>query len=338
MYPCFDRTVPSYNTLRHASAAYSLLEAWDVSRKPEQLEASTRALDYLCSDLIVPMVPEAGEAPFSYLVDAGGEIKLGANGIAIVALAKRIELTGEALHLDLIRPLAEGLLRMQDPETGGFVHVLNFPSLELKEAHRTVYYDGEALFGLLKAYALTDDRRYLDASIRGVEHFIKAEHWRSHDHWLAYGLNELTRYCPDPRYFALGLKNVTRHMKFIEHRITAYPTLLELMMATRAMLDRMADLQIDPCTVDPGFDWHAFDRVLHHRARYSYSGYFFPELAMFFRNPARVCNTFFIRHFSFRVRIDDVQHYISGLAAYHKRFLRPKLEKSLLRSPEPETI
>lgn len=321
-YPCFHRPVPGYNALRHASAAYSLLEAWGMTRQAEHLEAATRALDHLCRELIRPVKSQSGAAPQAYLVDEGAEIKLGGNGVAILAIAKRIELTSEPRHLELIRPLAEGLLRMQDAVSGAFVHVLEFPSQVVKEAHRTVYYDGEAAFGLLKAYELTGDPRYLDAVGRAVEHFIDAKHWRSHDHWLAYAINELTRHAPQPRYFRLGLKNVSRHLGFIRQRITAYPTLLELMMAARAMLDRMASLGLDPATLDPGFDPAAFEQALHHRARHVFSGYFFPELAMFFRHPANISHTFFIRHFSFRVRIDDVQHYISGLVAYHRRYLK----------------
>jgi len=320
-YPCYDRPVPSYNALRHASAAYSLLEAWGMTRQASHLEAATRAIDHLCREMIRPAAVHTGEAPVAYLVDEGAEIKLGGNGVAILAIAKRIELTGEPLNMSLIRPLAEGLLRMQDATTGAFVHVLEFPSLAVKEAHRTVYYDGEAAFGLLKAYELTGERRYLEAAGHAVEYFIQAQHWRSHDHWLAYAINELTRHAPQERYFRLGLKNVSRHLGFIRQRITAYPTLLELMMAASAMLDRMDALGLEPLALDPGFDRQAFEKVIHQRARYLFSGYFFPELAMFFRRPARICNTFFIRHYSFRVRIDDVQHYISGLVAYHRRFL-----------------
>lgn len=333
-YPCFDRPVPSYNALRHASAAYSLLEAWDLTRQAAHLEAATRAIDHLCQVLIQPVAVPAGEAGLAYLVDEGAEIKLGGNGVAILAIAKRIALTGEPRHLALIRPLAEGLLRMQDAATGAFVHVLQFPSLAVKEAHRTVYYDGEAAFGLLKAYGLTGDRRYLEAVGRAVEYFIQAEHWRSHDHWLAYALNELTRHAPQERYFQLGLKNVSRHLGFIRQRITAYPTLLELMMAARDMLDRMDTLGLEPLALDPGFDRRAFEQALHHRARHLYSGYFFPELAMFFRCPARIVNTFFIRHFSFRVRIDDVQHCISGLVAYHQRYLSGSRMPSPSGAPE----
>jgi hypothetical protein len=332
-YPCFDRPVPSYNALRHASAAYSLLEAWDLTRQEAHLEAATRAIDHLCRELVKPVAVQAGEKPVAYLVDEGDEIKLGGNGVAILAIAKRIELTGDPRHLERVRPLAEGLLRMQDAATGAFVHVLSYPSLAVKAAHRTVYYDGEAAFGLLKAHELTGDVRYLEAVGRAVGHFIQAQHWRSHDHWLAYAVNELTRHAPLERYFCLGLKNVSRHLAFIRQRITTYPTLLELMMAATAMLDRMEAQGLEPVLLDPEFERQAFEQALHHRARHLFSGYFFPELAMFFRHPARICNTFFIRHYSFRVRIDDVQHYISGLVAYHKRFLSGS--RNALPSPAP---
>ena len=42
---------------------------------------------------------------------------------------------------------------------------------------------------------------------------------------------------------------------------------------------------------------------------------------MYFRAPSEIAGSFFIRHHGFRIRIDDVEHFISGYCLY-RRFLR----------------
>lgn len=313
--PAFDKPLASYNALRHASSAYALLEGWELTRNPEHLDAADRALDYMCRELIREIRLTDGRA-VSYLVDVGNEIKLGGNAVALLALAKHAKLTGDTGRLPLMESLALGLLAMQDPKTGGFVHVLEYPSLALKEKTRTIYYDGEAAFGLLRLYDLTRDRRWLNAVQQAIDHFIAAEHCKAHDHWLGYCIAEFTRHVPEEKYFRFGIRNVREHLDFVLTRITTYPTLLELMMAAESMFETMRTREDLRGLLERELDTEKFRRALHYRAHYLLNGYFFPELAMFFKAPNKIVGSFFIRHYGFRVRIDDVQHYLSGYVAY----------------------
>lgn len=311
-HPCFDRSIKHYNTLRHASSTYALCEAYELLRSDDLRAAIDRSLRQIAKHLV--KYRSGPGLASAFLMDSGNEIKLGGNAVAILACCKFFEVTGDKTVLELAHLLGAGILSMQRTD-GSFYHILDAETLTPKEDYRTVYYDGEAAFALMRLYGATGDQRWLDATRRAVDYFIAKDYWQYNDHWLAYCVNELSRHCTDPKYIAFGVRNVRDYLPFIRERITTFPTLLELCCATRLLLQRsLQDASLVP--VIDALDLDAFRDAMEHRAQYLTNGFFFPEVAMHFRNPASVTGSFFIRHHGFRVRIDDVEHYLSGLIAY----------------------
>lgn len=336
-HPCFDTEIEAYNTLRHTSTLYAMLESWEVTQDDKLKAAIERGLHYLIEKLVKTAVINGTELAF--LTEENGEIKLGGNAVCLLALVKYSELTKSDRYLPLLEKLALGIVHMQDQQSGKFNHVLTYPSLDVKAPFRIIYYDGEAAFGLMRLYSLTHDNRWLESVEKAFGYFIEADHWKAHDHWLSYAVNELTRYRPERKYYEFGIKNFADYLDFVADRITTFPTLLELMMAAQQMIVRM---QSDPALAPllASVDLKKFYFALERRAHHLLNGHFWPELAMFYANPEKITGSFFIRHHAFRVRIDDVEHYLSGFVAYRKyriaqqqRLANQKLPNPILARP-----
>lgn len=317
LYPYDDSVVPSYNSLRHFSTLFAMMDVYSTYGKMGGItlgKAISRGLEYGIKTFIrYKKLDDGTEA--AYLEDRK-QFKLGANGVVILTLARWSELQRTKKYIPLMRAMARGIFSMQKPN-GSFIHVLNSEDYTIRDEFRTPYYDGEAVFSMLRLYAITKDEELLKSSEKAFEYFIATDYWKNYDHWLSYAVNELTIYKPEKKYFEFGLNNCLPYLSFIRNRDTYWPTLLELIMAAYNMLCRMKTIP-EMSELLERVDWQFFHEALNIRAERMLNGYFYPETAMFFKNPERIVGSFCIRHHAFRVRIDDVQHYLSGFIAYSK--------------------
>jgi hypothetical protein len=316
-FPAYDREIRSYNTVRHCTSAYALIETLAVHSYPLAIEKIQSAIDYALAHFYVEK-----QAGLAYMLDGAtlaqlDEIKLGANAAAILMLTKYKEVTRDDCYLGYAQALANGILSMID-KTGETTHVLHYPSYDLKEKFRIIYYDGEAALALLRLYQLHPDEALLDTVKCMFERFIEQKYDRYHDHWLSYCSNELTKICPEEKYFQFGLNNYLKHLMFIRNRKTAYATLLEMMMAAYQMVKRIHDLGLQELFAKAQFD--DLKKLIECRTEFQRTGFFYPEVAMYMAHPGRVLGAFYVRHDRFRVRIDDQEHNLSGYIAYVQHF------------------
>lgn len=370
-YPRFDRVIPGYNCMRHASTIWSLLCQYRITQKASVLSLAARSIEYLLSHALVYRDPDT-----AYLSEPlKDEIKLGGGGVLILAITEYLDLCSEESRPEILRSgepcseilrseeprsailrsrepltkapnaeilhakdvlpeqealrrryteiacaLGNGILSLLNPETGEFSHVLNM-DFSLKERYRTVYYDGEAAYALCRLYRLTKEEKWLFYAKKAVDHFLAADYTRYRDHWVAYAMNEITRYIHRDDYDTFALRNARVNLDFLYKRETTYHTFLELLMVTFETYERIL-------AENPGlpylkeFDLPYFLRTIRVRADRMLNGFFFPEYAMYMRCPDKILGSFMVRHDGFRVRIDDVQHNIGGFYLYYKNYSR----------------
>lgn len=314
-FPSFNAVMISYNILRHTGTLWSMMCAYEVTKDDSLIETVNRAIDYLLTQ-----IKYKDEETAFVVEEKSNEIKLGGNGIAIIALSKHMEIFGDRDFTDIIRKLANGILFLQDPNTGKMKHVLNADDFEVKEEFRTVYYDGESSYALVKAYDISGDAKYLDAARLSIDYFIEKDYVKYRDHWLAYAMNEFTKFVHEDKYFTFALRNAWENRERIKQQQTSYHTYLELLMETYDMYLRMKKEHISVDYMNQ-INEDEFVDIIKYRALHMLDGYFYPEYAMYMERPDKILGSFFVRHDDFRARIDDDQHFIDGYAKYYKLIL-----------------
>jgi hypothetical protein len=321
--PKSDTEKPEYNNLRHAGALYAMCEVYQVKRDPEMLKAIEMGIGYLVDQLNYCDTQESREL----CIVERDEVKLGANGIGLVALTKYTEVTGDQQLLPTMQSMARWILAVQNPNGEFTVHKMRYSTGEVSDFISN-YYPGEALLGLIRLYQLDDNTAWADAAEKGALWLIEVRDGAAedadlpHDHWLLYALNDIHRSRPNDIFLShtsrLALA-IIRKMNdnsqapdwqgsfYNPPRSTPTATRGEgLNAAYRLLNDYASEVEAK-----------AILAALEYVIRFELFTQIYGEKAMYFDNPGRIYGAFHEDLTNYSIRIDFVQHNLSSLIAYY---------------------
>lgn len=326
--PWLDQKEKRYNLLRHAGTTYAILETHELIPDQNIFEIAELTIGFLLSKVAYF---ELGGRSVAALVDKDS-IKLGGNALAIIALAKYSEITGNHGYIPAMQKMAAWMLETQAIDGSFSIHVQYHSTGKVKdfESH---YYPGEAILALVRLYRLDGDTTWLDAAEGCAQYLINIRDSGSdidsisHDHWLLYALNELYR-------------ERRKHL-YMDHALLIAEAIMKSQIkgqdkkpyANGAYCLPHPRLESTPTAIRAeglGAAYHlAFDFGLHNKARkikkamresirFQLQTQLRPETVFFYKNKKRCLGAFQKGINQYDLRIDYTQHNISSLIAYYR--------------------
>jgi hypothetical protein len=306
-----------YNILRHAGATYTLFQVYGETGGEDHYAAALLALGYL-------------ERAREHATDgrcyqqAGNMVKTGAVGITLLALAEQARVAPADADWAWMHCLAEHIVSMTDED--GRVRSFSSEGGRYDDpGGQVAYYSGEALLALVQLYKLDPDPRWLDTAVRGADHLVH-ERWKalgltikiSADAWLAQLLVELSFQVSDPAYvdhaFAVG--TALRAWQFgpeapVDFQGGRATNLFPQSIASGARLEGLAAIALLEAKERPGQTGVLDQAEL--TARFSLRHQYTEPVMLGLRRPERSLGGFRESADDGNIRIDGVQHNISGL-------------------------
>jgi hypothetical protein len=304
----------TYNILRHAGTALSLFDLYKATRGVRYLDAARRAVDFLKTRF-----RPARESNTFYVLDNDGKAKLGANGLALIAMTRQIELDSKSADRESAVKLANLIILMQRKD-GSFESYYRVRGDE-PQGSVSLYYPGEAILGLVELFRLTGEKRLFDSARRGAEYLIESERRMSilpPDAWLMQALEALFKVERAPRYaeHAIALAEAMIAEQYTENDSPAYAggfrpgppratpaaSRAEGMVAAYRLARSIKDSRASKIAA-----------ALKASARFQLSHQFDKSNSSSLAAPEKATGGFREGVTSMRIRIDFVQHNISSL-------------------------
>jgi hypothetical protein len=303
-----------YNIVRHAGTAWSLFDLYQATRDARYRESARLAVKFLKTRF-----HRARSRNSVYVLDYDGKAKLGANGLALAALAKQIELDPKSADRQGAARLANLILAMQR-EDGSFQTRYRLRPGD-PEGIESLYYPGEAILGLNRLFKSNGDSRLLDAARRGADFLIKSQRSLEvlpPDAWLMQALEALYNVGREGKYAAhtIALAVAMIAEQYTDNDPPGYaggfgPGPPRSTPAAARAEGLVSAYRIARSTGDARASKIA--DALKACASFQLAQQFTSRNSASLPNPGRAAGGFFEGPASMRIRIDFVQHNISSL-------------------------
>jgi hypothetical protein len=313
--PVKDRfSLRSYNILRHAGTAFSLFDLYRATLDVRYLDGARRAVSFLKTRF-----RPARESNTLYVLDNDGKAKLGANGLALLALTRQAEHDRKSADLEAAVKLANLILLMQRRD-GSFESYYRIRGDE-PAGNVSLYYPGEAILGLVGLFRLNGDKRLMDSARRGAVYLIESQRRAPSfppDAWLMQALEALFKVERVERYaeHAIALAEAMIAQQYTDHdgpgyaggfgpgapRSTPAASRAEGMVAAYRLARSINDSRSSK-----------IGAALKASARFQLSQQFDKANSSSLPAPEKAAGGFREGMTSMRIRIDFVQHNISSL-------------------------
>lgn len=214
-----DKPLPGYNYLRHCGTTWYVCKAineLELALSPAEFAALGSSIRFVTDRLQEPQWSE-GILPRLCFPEKDGDVKIGANGLALLMLHEYNDLCdrmiakdapGRVNDLTLVR-LENYILSQAGKED--FVHKRRLRDGKIF-TFRSDYYTGEALFGLARDGRITPQIKSLFEGMMASGYGIKIQ-----SHWMAYAACEAL----DRRLIAPAA--LTPYLERLMRRIVNHP-------------------------------------------------------------------------------------------------------------------